>query len=45
MGPPRRLLVDFVIGAHALLRADRLLTLDTSLYKQDFPDLKIITTD
>jgi predicted nucleic acid-binding protein len=45
MGPPRRLLVDFVIGAHALLRADRLLTLDTSLYKQDFPDLKIITCD
>jgi predicted nucleic acid-binding protein len=42
---PRRLVADFVIGAHALLRADRLLTLDTSLYKQDFPDLKIITCD
>jgi predicted nucleic acid-binding protein len=42
-GHPRRLVADFIIGAHALLRADRLLTLDTSLYKQDFPDLKIIT--
>jgi predicted nucleic acid-binding protein len=44
-GHPRRLVADFVIGAHALLRADRLLTLDTSLYKQDFPDLSIITCD
>ena len=44
-GHPRRLVADFVIGAHALLHADRLLTLDTSLYKQDFPDLKIITCD
>ena len=42
-GHPRRLVADFVIGAHALLRADRLLTLDTSHYKHDFPDLKIIT--
>ncbi|MGA3188838.1 MAG: PIN domain-containing protein [Bryobacteraceae bacterium] len=42
-GHPRRLVADFVIGAHALLRADRLLTLDTNLYKQDFPELKLIT--
>jgi hypothetical protein len=42
-GQPRRLKADFVIGAHALLHADRLLTLDVRLYKQDFPDLKIIT--
>ena len=42
-GQPRRLVADFVIGAHALLHADRLLTLDVRLYKQDFPDLKIIT--
>ena len=42
-GQPRRLVADFVIGAHALLRADRLLTLDVRLYKQDFPDLKLIT--
>lgn len=44
-GQPRRLVADFVIGAHALLHADRLLTLDVRLYKQDFPDLKLITCD
>jgi predicted nucleic acid-binding protein len=42
-GAPRRLLADFIIGAHALLRADRLLTLDVPLYARDFPELKIIT--
>jgi predicted nucleic acid-binding protein len=44
-GPPRRLLADFIIGAHALLRADRLLTLDVPLYARDFPELKLITCD
>lgn len=44
-GPPRRLLADFIIGAHALLRADRLLTLDVPLYAHDFPELKIVTCD
>lgn len=39
---PRRLLVDFIIGAHALAQADRLMTLDPAPYKQDFPELKII---
>jgi predicted nucleic acid-binding protein len=42
-GSAKRLLADFVIGAHALLRADRLLTLDTGRFAQDFPELKIIT--
>jgi predicted nucleic acid-binding protein len=42
-GHPKRLLADFVIGAHALLHADQLLTLDTSIYNQDFSELKIIT--
>jgi hypothetical protein len=42
---PGGLVADFVIGAHALLRSDRLLTLDARLYKQDFPDLEIITCD
>jgi len=29
--------------AHALIRADRLLTLDASRYAKDFPELKQIT--
>jgi predicted nucleic acid-binding protein len=45
VGQPRRLVADFVIGAHALLHADQLLTLDVRLYKQDFPELKIVTCD
>lgn len=44
-GTPRRLLADFIIGAHALLRADCLLTLDVALYARDFPELKIVTCD
>ena len=32
----KRLLVDFLIGAHATHRADRLLTLDASRYVKDF---------
>lgn len=38
---PKRLLVDFMIGSHALLCADRLLTLDPDRYRQDFPELKL----
>ena len=36
---PRRLLVDFIVGAHAVLKADRLLTLDAARYKASFPKL------
>jgi predicted nucleic acid-binding protein len=39
--PPRRLLADFLIGAHALVQADRLLTFDPKVYQQDFPELRI----
>jgi predicted nucleic acid-binding protein len=39
---PRRLLADFVIGAHALLTADRLITLDRGRYERDFPELKLV---
>lgn len=39
---PKRLLVDFVIGAHALLRADRLMTLEARRYSRDFPGLRIV---
>lgn len=40
-GETKRLLVDFIVGAHALLECDRLLTLDGSRYQQAFPDLHI----
>jgi len=36
---PKRLLVDFIIGAHTVLKADRLLTLDAVRYKAAFPKL------
>lgn len=39
---PKRLLADFIVGAHALTQADRLMTMDAGRYKQDFPELKLI---
>lgn len=39
-GLPRGLLADFVIGAHALLQCDRLITFDSRFYR-DFPELRI----
>ncbi len=39
---PRRILADFVIGAHALQKGYRLLTLDDRLYRIAFPGLKIV---
>lgn len=41
-GSPRRLLVDFVIAAHAVLNADQLMTLDASPYEQYFPQLRVV---
>jgi predicted nucleic acid-binding protein len=38
----RRLLAEFLIGAHALVQADRLLTLDPKVYQQDFPELRLL---
>jgi predicted nucleic acid-binding protein len=38
---PRRILADFLIGAHALTHGFRLLTLDDRLYRAAFPGLKI----
>ena len=43
-GPdPRRVLADFVIGAHALHNGFSLLTLDDHLYRTAFPRLTIQT--
>jgi len=39
---PKRLLADFLIGSHALLQADRLMSLDPNRYRQYFPELKLI---
>ncbi|MGA9511151.1 MAG: PIN domain-containing protein [Candidatus Sulfotelmatobacter sp.] len=39
----RRLLADFLIGAHAQIRGYRLLSLDERLYRAAFPTLKIQT--
>ena len=39
---PRRILADFLIGAHALRNGYTLLTLDARLYKTAFPRLTII---
>ena len=39
---PRRLLVDFIIGAHATEKSDRLLTLDASRYRTDLPQLALL---
>ena len=39
---PRRILTDFVIGAHAEANRHALLTLDQRLYKSAFPNLRVI---
>jgi hypothetical protein len=41
-GPPRRVLADFIIGAHALIRGYTLLTLNGRDYVAAFPTLPII---
>ena len=40
-GQPKRLLVDFVVGAHALLMTERLLTLDPKRYRTAYPELQV----
>ncbi len=39
---PRRILADFLIGAHAAERGYRLLTLDDRLYRAAFPGLTLV---
>jgi predicted nucleic acid-binding protein len=40
---PRRILADFLIGAHAMQNGFQLLTLDNRLYRAAFPRLTIRT--
>jgi predicted nucleic acid-binding protein len=40
-GEPRRILADFLIGAHALSSGGRLLTLDPGFYRTNFPGLEV----
>jgi predicted nucleic acid-binding protein len=39
---PRRLVTDFIVGAHAVERGFALLTFDNRLFKKAFPSLKIV---
>ena len=41
-GEPRRLLADFLIGAHAVEKGVALLTLDDGIYRAAFPKLPIV---
>jgi predicted nucleic acid-binding protein len=39
---PRRILADFLIGAHALVNGYQLLTLEEGNYRLSFPRLRIV---
>ncbi len=39
---PRRILADFLIGAHALVNGYKLLTMDAGIYQASFPRLGIV---
>ena len=39
---PRGLISDFIIGAHALIQADCLFTLDREVFLRNFPELRLV---
>ena len=43
--PKPRLLADFLVGAHAALQTDQLMTRDRGYYRTYFPKLKIVEPD
>lgn len=42
---PRKILADFIIGAHALLLASALLTFDRRIYRAAFPELEVLVPE
>ncbi len=43
-GKRKRIITDFLIGAHAAIKAERFLTRDRGFYESYFPELKILST-
>ncbi len=41
-GPRRRLVADFIVGAHAMVVADRLLTRDRGFFRRYFTELRVL---
>ena len=42
-GKRTRIITDFLIGAHAMIKAERFITRDRGFYKSYFPDLNILS--
>jgi predicted nucleic acid-binding protein len=42
-GKRERIISDFLIGAHAIVKAERFLTRDRGFYKLYFPELQVLT--